>query len=283
MHKAILHSLFFLSLATAIGCGGNVATTAPAPAPIAPPVSDEPIPPTSAAVSVTGGFVLAVANSDGESLVRADVEVYPANPGCSSTVAGGCLAETCTSAPLISTLLDVGVLNVKSSPFGASAVTIPANGSPVYVGKGWPTGDDVEVIGTGGADVPAFDVHGTIPPMLSGLKFDGCTGATTSIACSLASTGSQLTWNPQPGVLVEIHLEDNLDVASKSLTCTFRGELGRGHIPAEAIATLAPAAPYTAYTTTRMAPPMVIAGSKLPFRVDVARQIASLEANLTTP
>jgi hypothetical protein len=228
-------------------CGGSTASTPPGityPQPLPPATSD--------AADVT---FLAIANGNAEAIVEASFALVTAGGNaCTKTLVAGCSATTCTTSttPVSVIALDPGSLTATSPTFGDHVAITLVNGvGRVVVEKGWPAGEQVGLEAIGGADFPGFDATVTIPPDLTDVTIDGCTSTVATAPCALSASGPIVTWQGGADTFVIVDLSPTLDTATThSLSCQFSGDQGVGQIPAEALATLDPAATYSATLAT---------------------------------
>ncbi len=234
----------------------------------------DPIAPTSTTPADASYF--AQANNQSETLVNAYFQLTTAGgTPCTSEVVAGCTITTCTKSGTTATTvnLDPGALSVTSASLGTGTpVALTGGYGRIVKEVPFPAGELVELKGAGGADFPAFDVTATIPPVLSGLGFDGCTSTSADAPCVLSASGSVASWTGATGATVGLSLSPTLDTATQlSLSCRWDGAGGAGRIPGEALAKLPKGQSYRPYFSTTTTPSTIVTGAKYRLSVGANR------------
>jgi hypothetical protein len=185
--------------------------------------------------------------------VRYADAVAPANGiMCTASTIGDCLVSACTitevadpGTPPVGTVLDAGLLTVTGA--GASKAALKfGTVSPKSTQPGYPAvsadkqffsgGDSIELVGAGGADLPAFKAQKLIAPNEIVLTAPACSGA----SCPDVDRSKDLTvaWTAGGAGNLKASFETVGDTATAYVFCTFEAAAGTGTVPKAALAQL---------------------------------------------
>jgi hypothetical protein len=189
--------------------------------------------------------LLVLANAGAERIVQGSASTSTTPTSCTTEVVSGCKVTKCgrPGEPTPGVAIDAGRLTVTSKSIG-DHVEIPVmSGFFRLIQSGdFANDEDVQITSTGGADVPAFDIHVTIPGKLEPKSVGSC--APGGATCPLAETSPVIDWTGGSNTYVQVAFTPVLDTDEKtSATCVFDGSKGAGRIPDGVLAKL-PAATY---------------------------------------
>jgi hypothetical protein len=269
--------LFALSIPLIAACSGTSSAGGPNTG------SLDPTPPNDSYTYDVSFFALA--NGDSERIVQANFAVTTGGTQCTSELVAGCTVSTCaaSSTPSTSKPVDPGALTVSNASFGQSVpIPLTAGLGRVVQSGTWNGGETVELKGTGGADIPAFDVTATIPAALTNMEIDGC--SSTNQPCALSAGGSLATWSGGDGTTVTLTLSPSVDTPTKvSAVCRWPGGNYAGRIPGDVIGRLPKGTAYGPSFATQIEANVIEQGATYRAAIGAQRIFMGTTIKLTTP
>jgi hypothetical protein len=189
--------------------------------------------------------LLVLANAGAERIVQGSASTSTTPTSCTTEVVANCKVSKCgrPGEPTPGAAIDAGALTVTSKSIGDHvALPVTSGFFRLVQGGDFASGEDVQITSTGGADVPAFDIHVIVPGALEPVGIGSCgIGGST---CALAETSPVVEWTGGAGTYVQVGFTPVLDTDEKTFaSCVFDGTSGKGRIPDAVIAKL-PAATY---------------------------------------
>jgi hypothetical protein len=184
----------------------------------------------------------AIQNAGQERLVMASFVVGTSSGVCTTETVAGCAVTTCdaSGAPTTATPIDGGSFSASSPSLGTDvALTMQGGYGRIVQPGAFAEGEQVRLVSTGGADIPAIDQTVTIPANVTGLSVDGCTSTSVDSPCAFSSAGATVSWSGGAGAIVGVGIASTLQTAhTVSVSCQFDGNSGSGRVPGEALAKL---------------------------------------------
>jgi hypothetical protein len=189
--------------------------------------------------------LVVLANAGAERIVQGNGSTSTSASNCTTEVVAGCKVNHCSKPgePTPGTALDAGMITVTSKSMGDHVAVPITSGFWRLIQSGdFADGEDVQITGSGGADIPAFDIHVAVPPKLEPTTIGAC--AIGGATCPLTDASPIVAWTGGANTSVQVSFAPVLDTPDKtSASCVFDGGSGKGRIPAEVLAKL-PAATY---------------------------------------
>jgi hypothetical protein len=189
--------------------------------------------------------LLVLANAGAERIVQGSASTSTTPSACTTEEVSGCKVSKCgrPGEPTPGVAIDAGKLTATSKSIGDHVEIPVTSGFFRLIQSGdFADDEDVQLTGSGGADVPAFDLHVSIPGKLEPKSVGSCSGG--GATCPLTEASPVIEWSGGANAYVQVGFAPVLDTDEKtSLSCVFDGGAGKGRIPEAALAKL-PAATY---------------------------------------